>query len=140
MIIDHGHIIGNHTQTHPYQKIPTFKEYKENIAHCQDTINLTVDTVAKFYRPPAGTLSISGLSLARKLGLKTVLWSIEGGEWGIHKGDNASTISHRMQENLQPRDIVLLHDNNIKVPTILDEILPVLQKHNIDLIHGVQFI
>jgi peptidoglycan/xylan/chitin deacetylase (PgdA/CDA1 family) len=140
MIISRGHIIGNHTYSHPYQKIPSIREYHDDIRRCQKTIMKHQKKSPTLYRSPAGILSISGLLLAKKLHLKTILWSIEGGEWGVNKKDNAQIISQRLLENLQPRDIVLLHDNNEKTPAILDNILPNLKNRQIDLLSGVKFL
>ena len=135
-----GHLIGNHTYSHPYKRIPPLKQYSNDIRKCQNVIATKTKKKSVIYRPPAGTISISGLFLTRLLHLKTILWSIEGGEWGVHKKNSAQIIGQRLKKQLQPRDIVLLHDNNNKVPFILDTILSDLKKREIDLQTGVDFL
>lgn len=138
MMVAKGHVIGNHTYAHPYEKIPHLREYRREIVHCQSVVHPRLGEAPFLYRSPAGILSISGLLLAKSLGLRTVLWSIEGGEWGVNKNDDALIIGERLKKNLRQQDIVLLHDNNIKMPIILDIILPELKKRGIDLYDGVK--
>ncbi|BCO07695.1 polysaccharide deacetylase family sporulation protein PdaB [Desulfolithobacter dissulfuricans] len=140
MIVQRGHTIGNHTYSHHYKKIPSFKVYLRDIIRCQQIIEEKTGNKPILYRPPAGFISPITLLLARTQGLKTVLWSNEGGEWGVNKQDTASTIGNRLINTLQPRDIVLLHDNNEKVPFIMEMILPALKNRSIDLQHGVHAI
>jgi peptidoglycan/xylan/chitin deacetylase (PgdA/CDA1 family) len=137
MVVARGHVIGNHTYSHPYVQIPPLHEYRRDMLHCQRIVQARLGEAPVLYRSPAGILSISGLLLAKSLGLKTVLWSIEGGEFGVNKKDDAFTIGERLKKNLRPDDIVLLHDNNDKMPVILDIILPELKKRGIDLYNGV---
>lgn len=139
-IYQQGHLIGNHTYSHPYQKIPSLRQYSRDIRRCQNVIAAKIKKKSIVYRPPAGIISISGLILTRLSHLKTILWSIEGGEWGVYKKDSAQTIGKRLKADLQPRDIVLLHDNNEKVPFILDIIMPDIKKREIDLQQGVDFL
>jgi peptidoglycan/xylan/chitin deacetylase (PgdA/CDA1 family) len=139
MILDNGHIIGNHTYNHPFRIITSITEYKNELLECSKVIKNRTGNTPLLARPPLG-LSFTSLVPSGYLKMKTVLWSAEGGEWGIHKTDNASTISRRLIKHLQPRDIVLLHDNNAKVPEILDTILPHIKNEGIDLYSGVSSI
>ena len=137
MIVSKGHLIGNHTYSHPHGQIPLVAEYRRELRLCQEVIQETQGNLPVLYRSPMGILSLSALLIAKSLRLKTVLWSIEGGEWGVNKEDDAQTLGNRLKKNLQPRDIVLLHDDNIKMPEMLDIILPDLEKRGIDLYNGV---
>lgn len=138
LILSKGHVIGNHTYSHPHQKMPPLQQYRHEMIRCQEIIKTRSESTPMLYRSPMGILSLSGLLIAKSLQLKTVLWSIEGGEWGVNKEDDAETLGNRLKKNLQPRDIVLLHDDNIKMPVILDIILPDLKKRGIDLYNGVK--
>lgn len=138
LILSKGHIVGNHTYSHQLPQMLSFRQYRRDINRCQEIIKIRSGSTPRLYRSPMGRLSVSGLLTAKSLGLKTVLWSIEGGEWGVHKEDDAKTIANRLKKNIQQRDIVLLHDDNAKMPLILDIILPDLQKRGIDLYNGVK--
>lgn len=86
-------------------------------------------------------MSLKGLLAARTLNLKTVLWSNGGGEWG-NRGDSydAEIIAKELLNALEPSQIVLLHDDNQKVPKILEIILPEIKRRKIDFSSGFKFI
>lgn len=106
-----GHLIGNHTYNHPNRRIITFSEYMNELGSCQNIMSKITGEKPKYFRPPKGLISLKGLLTAKKLELKTVLWSIQGGEWGPHKHDDAKTIASRLLRNVRSGDIILLHDN-----------------------------
>jgi peptidoglycan/xylan/chitin deacetylase (PgdA/CDA1 family) len=133
MIYEQGHIIGNHTYSHPYENIPNYSQYKLEISTCQNLIHKKTGTKPTLFRPPMGIISPTALLATKSHGMTTMLWSDEGGEWGFRKEETAQTISFNLLKTLRPRDIVLLHDNNLKTPTILDIILPELLDRKIDL-------
>lgn len=132
MIISHGHIIGNHTHTHPNYLITSVSQFRKEILQCDEIIKKYTGQKPKLIRPPLGlTLASLFVSIIQKT--KIILWSIEGGEWGIYKQDSTSNIIKRLQENITPRDILLLHDNNSKTLNILDRILPFFKKKGLNL-------
>lgn len=135
-IISYGHVVGNHTLSHPNRIITSTNEYQEELLQCAEILHQQTGQKPFLVRPPLG-ISFATLRVSKLLKAKTVLWSIEGGEAGVHKGDSAAIIGNRLNKNLQPRDIVLLHDENPKVPEILDIILPHLQNQGIDLHDGI---
>jgi len=138
-IVEHGHIIGNHTYNHPNNVIKSSEQYRRELLLCQEAVQNRTGQIPKLVRPPLG-ISLATFQAAISLQKRTVLWSIEGGEWGIHKNESAAAISTRLVTSLRPRDILLLHDDNSKVIKILDEILPPLQRRNIDLISGANYL
>lgn len=140
MIREKGHIIGNHTYTHTFDKMPSFLSYRKDIIRCQATIKRITGVEPTLYRSPRGIISPKTLISAKSLNLRTVLWSNEGGEWGNSKSEDYSSIATRLRNTLIPRDILLLHDNNPKVPKILDIILPALNARKIDLYGGVEYL
>ena len=140
LILSKGHLLGNHSYSHPHPNKVSKNEYQSNIIHCQDLIKVRTGQTSKLYRPPMGVISLSGFYITRKVPLKTTLWSIEGGEWGINKKDDTQTIAKKLIKNIRSQDIVLLHDDNIKTIDVLDIILPELKSRNIDLYRGVDSI
>ena len=139
MIVAQGHIIGNHTYNHPNRVIASPEQYRRELIHCQEVIQNRTGQIPKLVRPPLG-ISLATMQAAIALKKRTVLWSIEGGEWGIYKNENAVNISSRLITSLQPRDILLLHDDNNKVIQILDAILPPLLRRKIDLTSGANYL
>jgi len=139
LIKEKGHVIGNHSYSHPKGKVPgllSLLTYRRDLIKCQDVIEKTTGTKPTLFRPPRG-ITPASLLAAKSVDLKTVLYSIEGGEWGYRKSADAQTIGKELAKTLRPRDIVLLHDDNSKVPTILDIILPAIKDKKIDPYNGV---
>jgi len=137
MIANKGHYIANHTYEHPNGPLPDFFSFRDDIIKCQNAVKDILEKEPCFYRPPRGVISFKTLLAARSLHLRYINWSNEGGEWGINKSADANTIANKLLETLSPRDIVLLHDNNTKVPKILDTILPIITKRY-DLFNGIK--
>ncbi len=132
MVVSRGHIIGNHTYNHPNRIMTSISEFRNEILQCDQIIKERTGRSPQLVRPPLGlSPAILFASLLQKL--KIVLWSIEGGEWGVHKYDDTSKIIERLNKNLCPQDILLLHDDNCRTIDILDGLLPLLQQKGINL-------
>ncbi len=136
MIESKGHYIANHSYEHPNGPLPAFFSFRKDIIKCQNVMKDILGKGPCFYRPPRGIISPKTLLAAKSVRLRTMSWSNEGGEWGNNKSADSRTIANNLLETLSPRDIVLLHDNNPKVPEILDIILPVISK-KFDLFSGL---
>jgi peptidoglycan/xylan/chitin deacetylase (PgdA/CDA1 family) len=142
LIEEKGHMVGNHSYRHSKGKLPRLLNvltYRRDLIRCQDVIEQTIGKKPVLFRPPRG-LAPASLLAAKSIDLKTVLYSVEGGEWGYRKSCHAETIGEELSRALRPRDIVLLHDDNWKVPEVLDMILPVIKEHHIDTYHGVDYL
>lgn len=137
MIERKGHCIANHSYEHPNDRVPGFLYFRKDIIKCQNLVKDICGKEPRFYRPPGGLISPKTLLAAKSVGLRSVLWSNAGGEWAERMTAEHSIIAKRLLETLSPRDIVLLHDNNPKVPKILDIILPFLTKQ-FDLFNAVE--
>ena len=136
LIVSRGHIIGNHTYSHPNRIMTSATEYQEEILKCAEMIQQRTGQGPYLIRPPLG-ISYATLRVSRRLKVKTILWSIEGGEAGVHKEESAAAIGDRLNKTLRARDILLLHDENPKALAILDIILPDMKKRGLDLYNGI---
>jgi peptidoglycan/xylan/chitin deacetylase (PgdA/CDA1 family) len=105
-----GMAIGDHSWDHPlnppFARQPTRKVRAE--------IGLTKDTLAAdgvgtgLFRPPGGSYGATTLDVARSLGMRVVLWSVDPADWT--DGISSETIVKRVLSNVGPGSIVLLHD------------------------------
>jgi peptidoglycan/xylan/chitin deacetylase (PgdA/CDA1 family) len=139
-IFQKGHIIGNHTFKHQIEGQSTFNVSKQDLIDCQEIIKTVTGKVPYLFRPVEGKISFMEQIAAKKLGLKTVLWSNEGGEWGVNKAFSSKLIGNKLRQSLKVRDIVLLHDDNPKVPEILEIILPGLARSGMDIYDGINYL
>ena len=76
-----GHVIGNHTQTHPWLPRHGNAFIRQEIAACQATLEDTLGQAVTLFRPPHGARRPAVLRAARGLGMETVLWNLILGDW-----------------------------------------------------------
>jgi peptidoglycan/xylan/chitin deacetylase (PgdA/CDA1 family) len=134
-IVARGHLIGNHTFAHSANQ--KARQYTDEIQRCQDVVQQLTGTSPVLFRPPQGKVSVAGVLAARRLGLKTVHWSASNSDWALRDHGSAVTCGEQLRQVVGPRDIVLLHDEQPWVLTVLDILLPHLASQGIDLRRGV---
>ena len=139
-IEDQGHVIGNHTYIHSNGRQRWFWEYYRDIQKCQILIEKHSGKRPKLFRPPGGRISLNSLIAPKLLDLKTVAWSVEACDWRCRTSEDACHVSDYLMQQLGPRDIVLLHDDNPQILKILDIILPVIREKKFDLRSGIELL
>ena len=84
-----------------------------------------------------GLLTPATLWAASKLRLRIMLWSVDSGDWKLRSAAVARQKGREIGENLvaRPRlsEIILCHDDNVNTISMLEEILPCLQRSGCDL-------
>ncbi len=124
-MVNEGHIVGNHTMSHPDMSKLTDKEAFSKQLQDLETLfkETTGKDLPKYYRPPQGIYSQENLLLAKELGYKTVFWSLAYVDW---KNDAQPTREEAFAK-LLPRThngaVVLLHSTSATNAEILDELL-----------------
>jgi peptidoglycan-N-acetylglucosamine deacetylase len=76
-----GHLLGNHTTSHPFLPRLSPKRVRNQLAFCNATIEDAVGAKVRFFRPPHGARRPDILHSARSLGLTPVLWNAMGYDW-----------------------------------------------------------
>lgn len=76
-----GHLIGNHTATHPWLVVESPRRVREELAACNAAIEDAIGEPVQFFRPPHGARRPDVLRTARDLGLTPVLWNAMGYDW-----------------------------------------------------------
>src|SRR5438132_4443605 len=102
-----GHVIGNHTFTHPLLIFKARRQIETELMECQRALSDTVGLEAKLFRPPFGGRRPAVLRLARKLGLQLVMWNITGYDWNAPL---AEQLERRVSSRIRGGDVILLHD------------------------------
>ena len=122
---DEGHIVGNHTMSHPdMSKIADEGAFRKELEGLESLyLDITGQELPKYYRPPQGIYSQQNLEMAKKLGYKTVFWSLAYVDWN---NDSQPTTEYAFSK-LLPRThngaVVLLHSTSRTNAKILDELL-----------------
>ena len=117
-----GHIVGNHTMTHPdMSKISTQESFQKELSGVEDIYKeITGKEMTKFYRPPQGIYSTLNLSMAKEMGYHTFFWSLAYVDWYQDNQPDPQEAIEKLTRRIHPGAIVLLHSTS---STILDELL-----------------
>ena len=124
-MVDEGHIVGNHTMTHPDMSAITDKvAFQKELTGMEDLFKqVTGKELPKYYRPPRGIYSEENLKMAKELGYQTVFWSLAYKDW---ENDNQPTADYAMGK-LIPRThngaVILLHSTSKTNAEVLDQLL-----------------
>jgi peptidoglycan/xylan/chitin deacetylase (PgdA/CDA1 family) len=102
-----GHVIGNHTYTHPNLIFASSFKTRRQLADCAQVLTDTVGEHSRLFRPPFGGRRPQSLRIARSLDLQPVMWSVTGWDW---KAPPADYIERRVAKQVRGGDVILLHD------------------------------
>ncbi|QPI67555.1 LysM peptidoglycan-binding domain-containing protein [Exiguobacterium sp. PBE] len=103
-----GHQLGNHSYTHPDFTKLTATQMKSELDRTEALIkSLTGKTTKPIFRAPFGAVNSTVLSGVGASGYGyTIQWNIDTVDW---KGLTASQINTKVQTNIKPGSIVLMH-------------------------------
>jgi peptidoglycan/xylan/chitin deacetylase (PgdA/CDA1 family) len=102
-----GHVIGNHTYTHPNLIFSSGPQTRAQIEQCQEALRQAVGGHSHLFRPPFGGRNPATLRLARSLGLEPVMWNVTGWDWNA---PSAEYIENRVHRHICGGNVILLHD------------------------------
>lgn len=124
-MITEGHIVGNHTMTHPdMSQISSMESFQKELEGVEELYtSVTGELMTKFYRPPRGVYSTENLSMAKELGYSTFFWSLAYVDWIQEQQPSKEEAFQKLIPRIHPGAIVLLHNTSSTNAAILDELL-----------------
>jgi len=121
-IVSEGHALASHTQTHRELPTLTRADMEWELGTCRRIIQDLTGTDTLLMRPPRGRVSVPVLWRTRSLGYRLVHWSRT---YSDYRQDGTEPLLQRLRAAPpQPKDIVLLHDNNRHTAEAVGTILP----------------
>ncbi len=105
--VNAGHVIGNHTFSHPLLSFKSAHELREQFARCERALMDAVGEHSNLFRPPFGGRRPAVLRTARQMGLEPIMWNVTGYDW------NAPSVEHierKVTRQVHGGDVILLHD------------------------------
>lgn len=76
-----GHIVGNHTWTHPMLLFCSLSRVRQELYATSAALEDALGERVRFFRPPHGARRPDVLRAARELGMTPVLWNAVGYDW-----------------------------------------------------------
>ena len=122
---DEGHIIGNHTLTHPsMMKVSTWDEFSRQLFSVEERVQaITGKEMPRYYRPPAGAYSEAQLRMADALGFSTIFWSVAYKDWDVNAQPTHERAMNYLTTRIHPGAIILLHAVSRTNTEIMDQLL-----------------
>ena len=112
---DSGHLIGNHTWTHPNLALVSVRHIRAELAWTNSELEQILGVPIRYFRPPYGGRRPATLRIARELGLIPVLWNAMTADWDATEAEQiAPGLSKLIQRN-QNRGYasnIVLHDGS----------------------------
>lgn len=108
-MVEEGHDVGNHTVNHPSMSSLTEEELELELIELERVFFETTGKTMKFLRPPMGEHSEKSMYVSKKLGYKTVFWSIAYEDWNVDKQPSVDYVIKSVMDNLHPGAIILMH-------------------------------
>ena len=102
-----GHVIGNHTFTHPLLIFASTAQTRTQLLECRSALQDAIGEHSNLFRPPFGGRRPATLQVARDLGFETVMWNVTGYDWNARL---AGEIEKKVARQIRGGDVILLHD------------------------------
>jgi peptidoglycan/xylan/chitin deacetylase (PgdA/CDA1 family) len=112
-----GHVIGNHTMTHPWLAWQSPARIRQELTGCNAILEDTLGIPIRYFRAPHGARRPAVLRIARSLGLTPVQWNIIAYDWQPTTAEKIAAravrgITRNRQHNRASN--ILLHDGGQK--------------------------
>ncbi|HZR59090.1 MAG TPA: polysaccharide deacetylase family protein [Terriglobales bacterium] len=110
-LVQAGHVVGNHTFTHPLLIFKTGVQVRDEILQCKRAITDAVGEHSNLFRPPFGGRRPVTLRVVRELGLDPVMWNVTGYDWSAPPAEH---IERKVSAQVRGGNVILLHDGGHK--------------------------
>ncbi len=124
-MIAEGHIVGNHSVTHPsFAEIGT-EQMTEEIKGMENYLKENFNYCEPYFRFPKGEYTDTALNTVNSLGYTSVFWSLAYADWDLNSQKGEQYAYDTVVSRLHPGAVILLHsvspDNANALDNIIDE-------------------
>ncbi len=110
-MIDEGHIIGNHSLTHPETGVCAMplEEQQKEVMDVHNYVKENFGYDMYLFRYPTGKFSEQSIAYLNNLNYKSVFWSFAYADYNVDAQPDPETALRKCLESLHPGAIYLLH-------------------------------
>ena len=123
-MITEGHIVGNHSDTHPNFSKITRTQMVTEIENLDNYLREHFGYSAPYFRFPEGACSENALELVQSIGFTSVFWSSAYADWDTNNQKGKQYAFDTVTSRLHPGCVLLLHavsqDNADALGNIID--------------------
>ncbi|MCZ0985460.1 polysaccharide deacetylase family protein [Streptomyces diastatochromogenes] len=104
---DEGHVVGNHTYTHPLLTTLNRREIRSEMERTSDVIEDAYGERPQWFRAPYGAWNRAAFQLGADMGMEPMAWTVDTTDW---ETPGTGTIVDRVESGAAPGVVVLSHD------------------------------
>lgn len=109
-MINEGHIVGNHSTTHPSDcSALTREKMAWELLGVHNYLRVNFGYECRYFRFPAGNYNQNMLELAMSVGYRTAFWSIAHADWDPENQPGVDKSFQTVTSRLHPGAVILLH-------------------------------
>lgn len=124
-MIDEGHIVGNHSVTHPSFAEISPDKMKNEIMTMDSYLRENFNYSEPYFRFPKGEYNEEALDTVGALGFTSVFWSLSYADWDLNAQKGSQYAYETVISRLHPGAVILLHsvspDNAAALGRIIDK-------------------
>ncbi len=124
-MIKEGHIVGNHSNTHPSFAEISREQMINEIEETENYLRKSFGYSAKYFRFPAGEYTENALDAVKSIGYMSVFWSVAYDDWNTENVRGKDYAAEKVMSRLHPGAVILLHsvskDNADALGEIIDK-------------------
>ncbi|MGW1619750.1 polysaccharide deacetylase family protein [Streptomyces sp. NPDC002172] len=102
-----GHVVGNHTWTHPLLTTLNRREIRDEMTSTSDAIEDTYGERPQWFRAPYGAWNRAAFQLGAEMGMEPMAWTVDSTDW---TEPGTRTIVDTIENGAAPGVVVLSHD------------------------------
>lgn len=122
-MIDDGHIVGNHSVTHPSFAEISVEQMKNEVLVMDEYLRTNFNYSEPYFRFPKGEYSEIALATIEDLGFTSVFWSLAYADWDLNNQKGAKYACETVLSRLHPGAVILLHSVSPDNANALSEII-----------------
>jgi peptidoglycan/xylan/chitin deacetylase (PgdA/CDA1 family) len=104
---DEGHVVGNHTWSHPLLTRLTRSRIRSQMERTSDVIEEVYGERPQWFRAPYGAWNRAAFQIGADLGMEPLAWTVDTLDWTT---PGARSIARRVEKGAAPGVVVLSHD------------------------------
>jgi len=123
-----GHVIGNHSWSHPVLSKLSLDEAKKQITDTEAALTKVLGSSSKLMRPPYGAITDD---IRNSLDLSFIMWDVDSLDW---KNKNEASILTEIQREVKNGSIILMHDIHAETVNALPKVIDYLKGQGYDFV------
>ncbi|MFJ3659814.1 polysaccharide deacetylase family protein [Streptomyces sp. NPDC090119] len=126
---EEGHVVGNHTWTHPLLTEMAREDIRDEIERTSDVIEDAYGDRPQWFRAPYGAWNRATFQLGAEMGMEPMAWTVDTTDWMT---PGTGTVVKRVEHGAAPGVVILSHDaggDRTQSVRAIREYLPYLLDH-----------